>query len=437
MSHQTTRRTFLKTTAAAAAASALPDWARAAGAGRKPNIVLIMADDLGYEGLSCYGATSYKTPVLDELARTGIRFSHCYAQPLCTPSRVQIMTGRYNFRNYTQFGMLEPKERTFAHMLKAAGYATCAVGKWQLWRKGKGTLPEQAGFDDHCLWQVKTKGRRYWHPRIQVNGKLHKEMTAKYGPDVFADHACAFIEKNKDRPFFLYYPMVLTHSPFPPTPDSGVTPPTPERAGKNGKGGSDKKYFVDMVAYTDKMVGRIVKKLDALGLRENTLILFTGDNGSPRNITTKMHNGQIRGGKGNTNDAGTRVALVANWSGAIPAGRVCEDLVDFSDFMPTLAEVGGGKPPAGVTLDGRSFLPQLRGQTGNPREWVLCHYDPKWGKWKFSRSARDKRYRLYHDGRLFDTVQDVLEKKPIPAGQGSAEAEAARRKLQKVLDTIK
>jgi arylsulfatase A-like enzyme len=135
-----------------------------------------------------------------------------------------------------------------------------------------------------------------------------------------------------------------------------------------------------MVAYADKIVGRIVKALDELGLREETLLLFTGDNGSPRGINSTMGQKVIKGGKGYTTDAGTHVPLIANWKGTIPVGQTCEDLVDFTDFLPTLLQISGAEFPLDTVLDGRSFVPQLLGKIGNPRDWIFCHYDPKWGE---------------------------------------------------------
>jgi len=399
----------------------------------KPNIVLIMADDLGYECLGCYGSKSYKTPVLDKLARTGMRFEHCYSQPLCTPSRVKIMTGQYNFRNYVNFGVLDPKQKTFGHLLQGCGYTTCVVGKWQLYGsvnqsaefRGTGSLPGQAGFDEHCLWQITDRGSRYKDPVMVQNGKTLDGLEGKYGPDVSCDYALNFIERHKTGPFLLYFPMALVHSPFVPTPDS-------KDWGKDNHK-NNTKYFADMVAYMDKIVGRIVTKLDELGLRENTLVLFTGDNGTARNIRSKMANQVIRGGKGRTTDAGTRVPLVANQPGVIPAGKVCGDLVDFIDFVPTFAEFAGTEIPDDMTIDGRSFLSRLRGEKGNPREWIFCHYDPRWGNRKKRRFVRDKRWKLYANGELYDVPADTLEQNPNPSGP---EAVAARKRLQAVLDSI-
>ena len=399
-----------------------------------------MADDLGYECLGCYGSASYRTPDLDELAATGIRFDHCYSQPLCTPSRVKIMTGRSNARNYTKFGHLDFKEKTFAHVLKSVGYDTCIVGKWQLMGRGaKG--PYDAGFDEYCLWHMedafRPKDSRYRSPKVIRNGQLLDGLEGKYGPDIFCDHICEFLQRhksNKSEPFLLYYPMALTHAPFEPTPDSKDW---------NKKVRNNAKYFADMVAYMDKVIGRIVHKLDELTLRENTLILFTGDNGTPRPIITQMKDGRsIHGGKGSTTDAGTHVALLANWKGTTPAGRVCQDLVEFSDILPTLADAAGASLPGNVTLDGRSFLPQLRGQPGNPREWIYCWYrrDPGSTLYRF---ARDQRWKLYDQdkhnrgGKLYNVTADPLEQSPIGPAAASDEASAVKKRLQAALNSMR
>lgn len=437
------RREFISATGAGIVSLAIPAGisrslrGALAAARDKPNIVLIMADDLGYECLSCYGSASYRTPVLDELAGTGMRFEHCYSQPLCTPSRVKIMTGRSNARNYIRFGVFDFGEKTFANMLKSTGYETCIAGKWQLMGQGK-LGPYSAGFNEYCLWHMEDvygpKESRYRNPKIIQDGKLLGILKGKYGPNVFCDYILDFIERNKTKPFLVYYPMALTHAPFEPTPDSAEW----------GQNTNNKRYFKVMVEYMDKTIGRIIKKLSELGLRENTLILFTADNGTPRQITSKMRDGRapasrepsiIKGGKGLTTDAGTHVALIANWKGTTPVGRVCPDLVDFSDILPTLAEAAGAKPPANVTIDGRSFMPQLRGEKGNPRDYVFCWYQRNPGD-KLRRFARDKRWKLYDNGELFDAQNDRFEKKPIRIAEGGRKAATARKKLQAVLDAM-
>jgi arylsulfatase A len=411
------RREFLRSAGLGTAAlTMLPYLSSCVRPKQKPNIVLIMADDVGYEGFGCYGSTTYHTPHIDELARTGVRFDHCYSTPLCTPSRVQLMTGKYNFRNYTEFGTLPQGETTFAHLLKNAGYKTCAAGKWQLVGhyegsnyKGEGTHPREAGFDDYCLWQIDRLGSRYWNPVINRNGQYLDNLDGKYGPDVVCDFFDSYITDHKDEPFFAYYPMILTHSPFVRTPAS--EPSLEERF----KG--DRKHFKEMVEYADLLVGRIVKNLDDLGLREKTLVLFTADNGTMRGVPSQIGDRTIIGAKGLTTDAGTHVPLVANWRGTVPGGSVCDDLIDLTDFLPTLLDIGGVRAPSDFAVDGRSFLSQLLGKKGDPREWIFCHYDPKWGDWPLSRYVQNKDWKLYEDGRFFDLKADILEQNPLDCSQ--------------------
>lgn len=423
---------------------------------RSPNIILILADDLGYECLGCYGGKSYHTPRLDALAATGVRFQRAYALPLCTPTRAQLMTGKHNFRNWQAFGIMDPNEKTFGHYMAEAGYRTCIAGKWQLysynppdfepeWR-GKGMRPEESGFEEYCLWHTEhteDKGSRYADPVIQQNGTYLTETEGQYGPDIFVDYINDYMERHQDEPFFVYYPMALTHGPFQPTPHSVDWP--------DQRHAKDPKYFKDMVEYMDVAVGRIVDKLDELKLRENTLILFLGDNGSPREVTSLVNNhdmsrtnnaGQemIKGGKGYSTEAGTHVPLVANWLGTSPHGSVCDDMVDCSDFLPTMMEMAGASLPEESVFDGVSFLPQLQGKQGRPHEWLYFYHNPLpgWGKegYFLQRWAQDKQWKLYDDGHLVNYEADVLEEHPIAAGTGKPEAEAARMTLQSIIDKM-
>jgi arylsulfatase A len=414
-------------------------WSATAADGpqkQRPNIVLIMADDFGYECVRCNGGQSYQTPHLDALAAGGVRFTHAYATPLCTPSRTQIMTGRYNCRNYVRFGEFDFRERTFAHVLKSAGYATGIVGKWQLSGGMRG--PNDAGFEDYCLWQMDaaTKGSRYANPKLYRNGQLMAGLEGKYGSDVFLDHAKGFISANKEKPFFLYWPEVLTHAPYEPTPDSDdAANPRKKVKGRAARKEQAGDHFPDMVAYLDKTVGRLVAHLEKEGLRDNTLILFTGDNGTGKGVRSRLNGREVEGAKGTTTTLGTHVALIASWPARAKAGAVCDDLIDFTDVLPTLADAAGAEPPRGVTLDGRSFLPRVRGEPGSPRETIFCHYEPRHGKnTTKTRYAQDRRWKLYQDGRLYDLAADELEKAPVKTA--SPEADAARTKLQATLDRM-
>jgi len=408
----------------------------ASAADRRPNIVLIMADDMGYECIGANGSLDYKTPVLDSLAASGVRFEHCYAQPLCTPTRVKLMTGMSNKRNYVRFGRLDRNQTTFAHLLKQAGYRTCIAGKWQL--GSEADSPQHFGFERSLLWQH-TRGRtdaqghdtRFPNPRLELNGKPINYENGKYSSDLFADFIGEFIEEHRDRPFFVYYPMALVHCPFSPTPDSEDWDPQ-SRGSTTYKG--DPRYFGDMVAYTDKTVGRIVAKLDELGLRDDTLLIFTGDNGTDKPIVTKTTFGRIAGAKGSMTDGGTRVPCIASWPRVLREGRVVSDILDFSDFLPTLCEAADAPVPAHLPIDGQSFLPQLKGETGQPRDAIYIWYSRS-GNAKQARAfARNQRYKLYERGEFYDVAQDRLEKKPLDATSLSAEQKAAQAALQAHLD---
>ena len=414
---------------------------------RKPNIILIMADDLGYETLGTYGGASYDTPVLDRLAANGVRFDNAHAQPLCTPTRVSLMTGKYNWRNWHSFGILRPESKTFGHWMTAAGYKTCISGKWQLHSynppdflpeyRGKGQRVEDAGFNEYFLWHdahTEDKGSRYPDPTINSNGTYLTNTEGKYGPDLYVDYINDFMERNKDEPFFVYYPMALTHGPFNPTPDS---PEWPDQRHQNNP-----RFFHDMVEYMDKMVGRIEAKVAELGLSEDTLIIFYGDNGTPREVSSKMKDGSIvPGGKGENNLRGTHVPLIVSWPGSAARRHVVDDLVDCNDLTRTLFDVGGIPLPEGEIFDGESILPQIQGKKGEHRDWLFIHHDPLPGQGKEGRElaswAFDKRWKLSKQtGKLYDLVADPEETTPIDVSKAGSEAKAAKVKLQKVIDSM-
>ena len=396
-------------------------------AAEKTNVILIMADDIGYECYQSYGGTSYQTPVLNTLAATGMRFDHAYSNPICTPTRVKIMTGLSNVRNYASFSVLKNTERTFGHMMQDAGYRTAIAGKWQLYGaehypdliRGKGSLPENMGFDRHCLWQVDKLGSRFWGPTVTTDGELKQYSDDVYGPDVYSQFLLDRMQEYRDDPFFLYYPMALVHSPFVPTPDSA-----------DRKNQTKQQNFADMVSYMDKLIGRIVDKTVDLGIEDRTLILVTGDNGTHPSLKSKMGDKVIAGGKGKPTDAGTHVALFAYQPGTVPAGTVSKTLVEFSDFVPTIAEATGAKPPS--SIDGRSFLPQMQGKEGTSKETIFVYYWPRPEKGRPIRFVRDKRWKLYGDGKLYDVKNDVKEQHLVD----SAASKSVRQKLQAAMDRM-
>lgn len=404
----------------------------------RPNVILIMADDLGYETVQANGGTSYQTPNLNQMAEEGIRFEHCYAQPLCTPSRVQIMTGIYNVRNYIKFGILDTSQTTFGHLFQKAGYQTCIVGKWQL---GKDPMsPRWAGFQEHCLWQVRegridSTGRdtRFSEPVLETNGTLKTFDKDQFGPRVVADYGLGFIERaaQDKEPFLLYYPMILTHCPFSPTPDSPEWMVDDTTVMKY-KGQAH--YFEDMMAYTDRIIGDINDKLVELGIADNTLVIFTGDNGTDVPVVSEMTDRIVAGAKGKSTDAGTRVPLLVKWPAAISAAQLSADLVDFTDMLPTICEAAGIPIPSELDLDGRSFLPLLRGEKMATRSWIYSWYSRNGELEKARVFARNQRYKLYDTGEFYDVPADYLEENPLAADSLDADQSQVFAELKAVLD---
>ena len=401
----------------------------------RPNIVLIMADDVGYECFSSYGSREYSTPRLDALAEEGIRFENCHSTPLCTPSRVNLMSGKSNVFNYYNFGVYPKGEPTFANHFKDQGYATAVAGKWQLILEDKGITPAEAGFDTYCLWNMpQTSRNRYWNPSLDQNGVILNLPENAYGPDVCASFLEAFIKEQAelDTPFLAYYPMILPHNPFPPAPNS-----------LDQDSEDDKANFIDMVNYLDSLVGRLADALEESGERDNTLIIFTSDNGTNADLTSRFQGEDIVGGKGYTKDHGTHVPLIIRWPGVIPPKQANRDLIAFSDFFPTIAEAANLPPKASTESDGISFWPQCLGQRGTKREWIYGYYfprpyaeifDDKYSHWEV-RYARDERFKLYDNGDLYDTQVDILEKNSLDPKRSSPSAKRARRALQAVIDS--
>jgi arylsulfatase A-like enzyme len=358
------------------------------------------------------------------------------------------MTGKYNHRNWLYFGVLDPGERTIGHLMSQAGYHTCIAGKWQLQsydppdypgakqRRGKGMHPEDAGFDEYSLFHslhTEDKGSRYANPTFLRNGKLHKEVTGAYGEDLSIEFIGNFLKRYKDKPVFIYYPMALPHWPVVPTPISDVWKDPGKRLGK------DLRYFPDMVKYMDLLVGRLIDKVEELGLAESTLILFYADNGTNRQITSYMGDQLISGGKGMTTQTGIRVPLIAYWPGTVNPG-LTDDLIDASDFLPTLAELGRAEIAGNWHTDGTSFAPRLLGLEGNPRDHAFFWYDPRpgWDKDQFSRHifALDHQFKLFADGSMFDISGLIPAETELDTTSLSQTAKEAKVKLGNVIKKL-
>lgn len=325
------------------------------------------------------------------------------------------MTGKYNFRNYEDFGYLNPNQKTFANLLKDAGYTTCISGKWQLNGLNRNNpdnhdvnRPNHFGFDEYCLWQLhhqKNEGERFANPLITQNGKDLPRNIDLYGPQIFADFVCDFIDRKAEQPFFVYYPMVLTHDPFVPTPDS------PEWADPARRYENDTVYFADMMEYTDKIVGQIEKKLKENGEWENTLFIFTADNGTHVSIVSSTNYGEIKGAKGSSKNTGNHVPLIISWPDQISWKGVSNSLISFADFLPTFCEIAN-VPKSEFQTDGKSLLPLIT-NSGEVQDEIFIHYSPRWGKFIHNRWVMNGSYKLYQDGRFYNTKTDSLEMAPL------------------------
>jgi arylsulfatase A len=389
----------------------------------KPNIILILADDLGIGNVSCYGADHFKTLRIDALASGGIRFDHCYAQPLCGPSRAELLTGRYAFRTGMTGNDSGPRvkpanEVMIPRVLKPAGYVTASIGKWNQLE----LQPSDFGFDEYFRFQG--SGVYWTEPERKitytVSGRTKNLKEKEYIPDLMHEFLVNFITRHKDEPFFVYYPMSHVHRNVPQrgmmrTPDSAA---------------DSKDLFGDNIAYMDNLVGKLVDELERLKLRDKTLLLFVGDNGTAGTEAagSTVRGRGISGHKGDLLEGGSLVPMIANWPGAVPAGRTSASLLDFSDFLPTVAEFAGAPLPAGVMIDGQSFAPELRGQTGKPRDWIFVELGKHW-------YAREAKWKLNDQGELFDMSGAPFEER-LARADAAGEALAARQRLQAVLDRL-
>lgn len=406
---------------------------------RRPNVILVLADDLGAAELGCYGSTEHRTPNLDRMAEQGLRLDTFYATPLCTPTRVCLMTGQYGFRN-GYLGMhnqafipaQDSPQRaidnhfTIGDLMKSAGYATAMAGKWQL--SGEiPTLVHDCGFDEYCMWAYThnlpegvehtgrhedkrgTKPARFWHPCIVQNSKYVPTKADDYGPDLFVDFILDFARRHKDERFFIYHTSVLTHAPFEETPD-------PDRPGQRLPGN-----FKTNLEYLDRLMGRLRLGVEQLGLAENTVIIFVGDNGTGGR------------GKSQVSEMGARVPFIVWGPGLVkPTGHAARALGDLTDIMPTLAELAGARLPGDKVFDGKSMLPLMRGETAKHRDWIYSYLDDgrvlRSDRWllEIPRAGRAERFfdcGESRDGRGYKQISTADE----------PEAQAARRQFAAIL----
>lgn len=420
----------------------------------RPNIVFIMVDDLGKEWIDSYGGENISTPAIDRLAETGMRFRHVYSMPQCTPSRATLLTGQYPFRHgwvnhwdVPRWGRgchFDPdRNPCIARVLKSAGYRTCIAGKWQIndFRLQPDVL-SRLGFDEHCMWTGyeagnPASGRRYWNPYIFTReGSATRE--GEFGPDVCNRFILQFLEEQAaerpEQPFFVYYPMLLTHGPL------TTTPHKPNVRGKT-------ETHTAMVEYMDYLVGQVVDKLDDLQLRERTIVVWTTDNGTSGAISNRLNGRLVRGAKGKTLENGTCEPFIVNCPGRVPAGTVSEALSDFTDLLPTFAELAGAGLPADCTFDGHSLAKVWLGQSERgPRQWILSMgggagtYDPDTGRvineYRYrDRVIRDERFKLYIETdrsavKLVDLMTDPAELNNLISSANHAHVVDRLRKVE-------
>jgi len=432
------RRRFLRVLGAAGAGAAAavgactgarPSRASAPSSGRPPNIVFLFIDDLGWRDVGFMGSTFYETPHIDRLAHGGMIFTDAYSNaPNCAPTRACLMSGQYGPRHgvYTVGSSTRGKAKgrrlipiennttlsadvvTLAESLKAAGYATCHLGKWHLGGKPD-TKPEGQGFD------VNVGGNHAGHPRTYFspykNPDLPDGSGGEYLTDRLTDEAVRFIDAHRDGPFFLYLAHYAVHTPLQAKKEL-----VEKYKKKEPSGGHDHPVYAAMIDSLDRGVGRILGRLDDLGLADDTLVVFFSDNGGcggyealgiqGLEITSQA---PLKGGKGTLCEGGIRVPMAVRWPGRVPAGTRCEAPVIGLDFYPTMLEVAGAKPPAGQVLDGESLVPLMTQKGDLDRDAIYWHF-PAYlqgggGTWRTTpggviRSGDWKLIEYFEDGRL-------------------------------------
>ena len=410
---------------------------------QKPNIVFFFADDIGAECFGCYGNADFETPNIDSLSCQGIRYTNMNAQPLSSPSRVQVLTGQYNDRNYVAFGYINDDENTFAHLAQQAGYNTAIVGKWQLGRDRK--MISRLGFDESFCSQVTlykesrdaTHTDRYANSIWDNNGR-HFEY-AQYGPDQMEEYAFDYIDRQVEagKPFLLYYTEPLVHTPHVATPD---TEEWDLDYGSRFTDGQDTCYFRHMVKYMDKQVGNLVRHLKAKGVWDNTIFIFSSDNGTSTRIVTRTADGSMeRGGKGEANYFGTHVPMIITWGDKIKP-RTEDHLVDLTDILPTMADAMGASIPADWVTDGVSLYPELTGQGPVKKDMVLIHFNPLWPTSpspKASRYAMNDSLAYFWDGRIYNYRNDPRFTQPVKYDEASDELKTSVAKLKARVDEFK
>jgi arylsulfatase A-like enzyme len=400
----------------------------------KPNIIFILADDLGYGDLSCYGQRKFKTPAIDRLAAEGTRFTQYYAgSTVCAPSRSVLMTGRHTghtrIRGNARYPLL-PEDVTVAEVLKSAGYRTGLIGKWGLGEAGTTGIPNRQGFDyfygylnqRHAhnyyptfLWRNEEKVKlRNTVPNEDGEGSGVSDNKLDYSHDLFTREAIGFLEKNAGGPFFLYLSYTLPHANNEARAKGMEVPDLGEFAGKDWP--DAEKAKAAMITRMDRDIGRLMEGLKRLGIDDNTVVFFSSDNGPHREggADPDFHdsNGPLRGIKRDLYEGGIRVPMIVRWPGRVKSGAESGQVWAHSDFLPTAAEIGGANSPKNI--DGISMLPALLGKKQRDHAFLYWEFHERgfkqavrMGDWKAVRRAPDAPLELY------DLKTDISEQKDL------------------------
>lgn len=395
-------------------------------AASKPNIILIIGDDVGYEIPTYNGGESYETPNLDFMAANGVSFPNCFAMPDGPPARIELMTGKYNCRNFIEARYLGPQDKTIGNMLHDAGYATGYVGKWHL--DGGDSSIISHGFDDYLVfmpYNPQATGydqwyRRYKSPLLYQNAAYLPDsvVEGKYAEDIYNDYINRFIDSNKTKPFFLVYSCNLVQHPWSPTPEDPDFADWDASAGERDR--EDIKYFPGMVKYMDKMIGKLLNKLNESGITNNTVVMFTSDNGSVKGISSVYRGDSVKGGKLDTKRISINVPLAVYGPGNVVSGLVDTSIVDMTDFLTSLA--GIAKIPVPATwgkMDGKTFNDNLKGNIVAAKQKNSCYifwptdYDAPNNTTSFIFDYNYKLYDSAHGAQFYNIRLDPDEKKPL------------------------
>ncbi len=377
------------------------DTASKSGVDPKPNIILIMADDQGWGDLSYTGNTNLNTPHIDALAENGISFENFYVQPVCSPTRAELLTGRYSgrlgvYRTSAGGERMNLGETTIAEILKETGYKTAAYGKWHNGMQAP-YHPNSRGFDDYYGFASGHWGN-YFSPMLEHNGKIVKGNG--FLVDDLTDHGLEFIEKNRDQPFFLYLPLNTPHSPMQVPEEYWNSFKDKDLKLRYGGQETENENFTKaalaMVTNIDHNVGRITSKLKALDLEQRTIVIYLSDNGP----NGWRYNGGMRGRKGSTDEGGVRSPFFMQWKGHLSSGKKITEIAGAIDLLPTLASLTGTEAKTKKPVDGRDLSPLLFETDTEWKKRTLFNY------WNGKTSLRTQEYRLDHENRLYAMNED-------------------------------